>query len=276
MEAWSSRFSRLMAETAAAELGPTSTYNPVTGVLGTPSGAMVSCRDLRRRLALVAADYWEAEITAFVGAARRAAGEVGARSIRSWVELSPRLGLRLEVQPTSAVGVRLSPGLKLVVIAALDHAMMPVLPHHCRGWGRSSAQVTARARRNTVAGAASVVRYRLPSRWAAPVELTMLSGGPFTTGLAVDLDRHVPGAGTATGLLLAPDDYTLLVVSLTPPVSASDFQEAAKLLRALAAAAVDLELRPAGTTNSSLIRFRPGGELAIFASTADPEMTDKP
>jgi hypothetical protein len=274
MEAWSSRFSRLMAETAAAELGPTTTYNPVTGVLCTPSGALVSCRDLRRRLALVAADCWEAEITAFVGAARRAAGEVGARSIRSWVELGPRLGLRLEVRPTSAVGVRLSPGLKLVVIAALDHATMPVLPHHCRGWGRSRAQVAARARRNTVAGAASVVRYRWPSPWAAPVELTILSGGPFTTGLAVDLDRHVPGTGT--GLLLAPDDHTLLVVSLTAPVSAIDFQEAAKLLRALAAAAVDLELRPAGTTNSSLIRFRPGRELAIFASTADPEMTDKP
>jgi DNA-binding CsgD family transcriptional regulator len=201
--------------------------------------------------------------------------EVARLQLGRWDCVAPRLGLRLAVEASGGAGGagrlmgqrpgreplarRLGIGVALQLLVDLGSSRLEPPAWLWQQWGRPETEIMAVAAANTLASPMS----RLDQDLALPngpstAQLTVLSGGPFTTGMVVDLGRLIPTSLVGDGLLATTDRDGLVVLTTTTSWSHRELRQAARCLGTL--------IEGAGETPTSLVLFRRGGEFAIFGS----------
>jgi hypothetical protein len=262
-EAW-----QLIERIAGRVLGDVVAADPATRRLQRGGGDVVVLGPLLDRLASShPPSEWEAEIAGHLAAVAGAGAAIASIATSFWPAMRPLLKWRLRRRRRSdEIGRPLDPRGEMLLSVALDTlaGAVPVLERDLTRWQQTSSQVLAVAASNT----------RCQPAWARGVavdtpigatDLWLLRGGPFTTGLAADLDRLVP----STALALAPDDHLLLVAAPSATTAAGPSGD--QLL------ALARWLRHHGGRRATgrwrdgtVFRFGEAGRLTVFEPSVNP------
>jgi hypothetical protein len=223
----------------------------------------------------------------------RARDELAALRLGSWPVAQRRLVLRLRPDPdahrsegadrgdgrSARTGVPLTvprlglaPGLIAVPAVLLDHGVATVDSVQLAAWAQPADAVLAAARVNTRCQPLQRLTTTVLDGPDAGARLTVITGGPATSGLVVDLDRVMPLAGGAPPLVVWPSDQVLVVAE--PPPRSGPWVEMSLADRLLALTRIDRGGGPGEESHRDhpppVYRFRGPGRLGIF----EPEDRD--
>jgi hypothetical protein len=267
--------SNLVVALVAAELGPDARYHPGSTTVTTGTGAVVDLAPAFARLLCVPPAQRPATLAALLRSVADTATDVAQLQLQRWECVAHRIGLRLVAQAASgaeanrdqaapgpgrrALTRRLGAGVALQVIVDLGPSVLEPPGWLCHQWGQPTGRIMARAVANTLASPVTRLDHPTPVPLAGPkAQLTLLSGGAFTTGRVVDLGRLIPNSLVGRGLMATTSSNTLAVLTSRSEWANRDLRQAARWLNTVVVGA--------GDTLTSLILFHRAGEFAIFGS----------
>ncbi len=176
----------------------------------------------------------------------QARGSVAGLRLGSWPFVKCRLIISLDVddqprggggEPEPAGGGRsglaqeVGPGIWARVAIDLDRAVATVNPSLLTSWARSEEEVMAVARANTVAQPRHLLSTTIIEGTDEGAVITIITGGPATAGLVIDLDRAIVVEGHPPGLqpdplVVVASRNVVLVGRFPPPTDEPDHASA--------------------------------------------------
>lgn len=193
----------------------------------------------------------------------------------SWTFARNRLILQIHQRrrrDQPRIGRDLGAGLIAVPALVTDAGVSRVGPAQLAAWGRSAEEVVAAARANTRAQSIHLLSATVTGGADTGAHLLVITGGPGTAGLMLDLDQVMGSEGPtlAAPLAISPDPAVLVVGQPSPGATLPHRQALAHRL---------VEVASLGNPSASLgpvIRFRGPGRLAIFNNEDLPDERANP